>query len=76
MAEEPTLDAGSILRRYYAQFGDAGDFDRFLLPPEANLHLMDDALKRGTPVTQAEVCTVYKVLTGEDYCDPGPDAER
>ena len=50
-------------------FGEEGDFDRWAMPGEVNLRLMEAALKRGRPVTRADLNRVHEAL----YHEPLPD---
>lgn len=67
------LEPYHILEEYHVRFGDAGDFDRWILPGEANLHLMQRALERGSPVTRVDLEEVHQRLYGRPL-DPDPPA--
>jgi hypothetical protein len=73
---ETNVDPVAILEGYYAKFGEGGDFDRWLLGGETNLRLMQEALRRGSPVTPRDVQRAYRELTGEDVPDFPKDADR
>jgi hypothetical protein len=61
------VDADMVLSTYYATFGDEADFDRWTFPGTVNLRLMQEALTRGSPVTEADLDRVHQALFGEPY---------
>jgi hypothetical protein len=63
---ERDLSAGAIVPAYFAKFGTAGDFDRWLLDGVSNVELMAEALARGTPVTQERLHAKYREVEGDD----------
>lgn len=71
---ESGLDPVAILDAYYDRFGEAGDFDTWVLDGDCNLHLMQDALRRGSPVTTQDLQRTYRALHGEDLPDIPEDA--
>ena len=73
---ERDLSAGAIVPAYFAKFGAAGDFDRWLLDGVSNVELMAEALDRGTPVTEALLHAKYREVEGEDPPEFPADSVR
>jgi hypothetical protein len=59
---EQTPSPPTVVEQYREKFGDAGYFDTALFPELATLGLMAEAVRRGTPVTQADLEAMHETL--------------
>jgi hypothetical protein len=68
-APSESVAISALMAAYFAKFGDDADFDRWTMTPDGTTRLMQEALQRGTPVTEQDMQRVYKDLFGEDFPD-------
>jgi hypothetical protein len=70
LTQEP-LPGPSITQRYFTRFGRGGEFEGNILPGNINEELMADALRRGRPVTEADIRRAIR----KTYGDLGPPGD-
>jgi hypothetical protein len=68
------VNVWEIVEAYHVRFGNAGDFDRWILPSDANVDLMRRALERDSPVTRADLEAEHQRLYDRPL-DPDPPAD-
>lgn len=74
---KPAMDALAITTAYDERFGRAGDFDCWIIRGEDALHLMQEALERGSPVARADLERAHRAIYGRPYPDePGDLIDR
>jgi hypothetical protein len=59
---------------YATVFGEAGDFDTWLLPPQVNAGIMRQALQRGAPVSDEDLTQAHEALYQVPPGELPPDA--